>query len=53
LRFSRKIEFFAYLGDDFSDQLPHSLREIFCADFEISISEFFDAEENRRSWVKE
>lgn len=51
LFFSKKIEFDAYLPDEFA--LPPELREIFSASFTISMEELLLAEENRKSWVED
>jgi len=50
LNFSKKIIFSAYLPEDFG--LDDKLKEIFSADFSISIEELVEAEMSRRSWVE-
>lgn len=50
LQYSKKCEFSAWLPDDF--ELPGELDEIFSAAFLISLEEFVDAENDRKSWVE-
>lgn len=50
LAFSKDISFCAFLPDEF--KLPDELREIFSAQFTISLTEVLEAEESRRSWVQ-
>ena len=52
LKFSSKFELFVYLGDNFSDQMPHNLREIGLAHFNISVDELLSAEADRKGWAK-
>ena len=49
--FSRKIVFSAWLPEEL--ELPHALRDIFSASFEISVDELINAERSRKSWVNE
>ena len=50
LFFSKNIDFYAYLPDEF--ELPQELREIFSASFEVSMKEMILAEQSRKSWVE-
>ena len=50
LEFSKSISFYALLPDEF--ELPHALREIFSAQFTISLADVLEAETSRRSWVE-
>lgn len=52
LKYSKKLEFFASLKDEFCENLPDELSSIFCASIEISLDSLIRTEESRQGWVE-
>ena len=50
LNFSKDVSFYAFLPDGFI--LPYALREVFSAQFVISIDEVLNAEDCRKNWIE-
>ncbi|MBQ8923021.1 MAG: SMI1/KNR4 family protein [Oscillospiraceae bacterium] len=53
LNFSGCFEMYAFLPDEFCDALPKELKEIFAAQYVISLEEVENNEMIRRDWVSE
>lgn len=52
LNYSSHLNLSAFLSDDFCEELPEELDEIFSACFELSLEEIERAETSRRDWVE-
>lgn len=51
LQYSRKADMCVFLPDEFCDELPKELEQIFSACFELSLEGVEREEENRKGWV--
>ena len=52
LNYSSHLNLSVFLSDDFCEELPEELDEIFSACFELSLEEIERAETSRRDWVE-